>query len=153
VSDLPQAFFDLWRRLRSLRLAETALTDHLASLGKLPGGTLARIKEMQRLVADPADRLMLQLGMATPEAVQESLVATSGLRVWLGNNQTAALPAGIEALLAPGFTAKCGIRIVEAADGRVGFGLRGLPSDDELLEIFQRCSGAMVRFRLEEVAT
>jgi len=151
VSDLPQGFFDLWRRLRSLRLAETALTGHMASLGKLPAGTLARIKEMQRLVADPADRLMLQLGMATPAAVHESLVATSGLRVRSGNNHAAALPAGIEALLAPGFAVRSGIRIVEAADGRVGFGLRGLPSDDELLEIFQRCSGAMVWFRLEEV--
>ena len=152
VADLPQAFFDLWRRMRSLRLAENSLTDHLAGCGKLPAGTLARIKEMQRLVTDPADRLMLQLGLATPEAVHESLVATSGLRVWSESNHVSALPAGIDALLAPGFTAKSGLRIVEAADGRVAFGLRGLPSDEELLEVFQRCSGAMVRFRLEEVA-
>ena len=148
VADLPQAFSDLWRRMRSLRLAENALTDHLAGHGQLPAGTLARIKEMQRLVTDPADRLMLQLGMATPDTVHEALVATSGLRVWSGNNHAVALPPGIEALLAPGFAAKSGIHVVEAADGRVGFALRGLPSDEELLEVFQRCSGAMVRFRL-----
>lgn len=150
VADLPQTFFDLWRRMRALRLAETALTDHLASEGKLPAGTLARIKEMQRLVTDPADRLLLQLGIATRETVHESLVATSGLRVWSENGRATALPAGIESLLAPGFSVKSGIRIVEAVDGRVGLALRGLPSNDELLEVFQRCSGAMVRFRLEE---
>ena len=150
VADLPQAFFDLWRRMRALRLAEAALTDHLASEGKLPAGTLARIKEMQRLVTDPADRLLLQLGIATHETVHESLVATSGLRVWSENGRATALPAGIESLLAPGFSVKSGIRIVEAVDGRVGLALRGLPSNDELLEVFQRCSGAMVRFRLEE---
>jgi hypothetical protein len=152
VADLPQAFSDIWRRMRSLRLAESALTDHLAGKGQLPAGTLARIKEMQRLVTDPADRLILQLGMATPDTVHEALVATSGLRVWSGNNHAAALPPGIEALLAPGFAAKSGIHIVEAADGRVGFALRGLPSDDELLEVLQRCSGAMLRFRLEKEA-
>jgi adsorption protein B len=149
VSDLPQAFLDLWRRMRSRRLAEAALTDNLAGRGQLPAGTLARIKEMQRLVSDPADRLLQQLGMATPESVHAALVATSGLRVWAESNHIAAPPNGLEALLAPGFAAKSGLRIVEAADGRVGFGLRGLPSDDELLEIFQRCAGAMVRFRLE----
>lgn len=150
VADLPQAFFDLWRRMRALRLAEAALTDHLASEGKLPAGTLARIKEMQRLVTDPADRLLLQLGIATRDTVHESLVATSGLPVWSENGRATALPAGIESLLAPGFSMKSGIRIVEAVDGRVGLALRGLPSNDELLEVFQRCSGAMVRFRLEE---
>ena len=153
AADLPQAFFDLWRRMRALRLAEGALTDDLADRGKLPAGTLARIKEVQRLVTDPADRLMLQLGMATQETLHESLVATSGLRVWGESNHVAALPNGIGALLAPGFAAKAGIRIVEAADGRVGFGLRGLPSNDELLEVFQRCSGAMLRFRLEGAAS
>ena len=152
VADFPQAFVDLWRRMRALRLAESALTDHLAGAGKLPAGTLARIKEMQRLVTDPADRLLLQLGIATHETVHESLVATSGLRSWSENGRPAALPAGIESLLAPGFSAKAGIRIVEAVDARVGLGLRGLPSNDELLEVFQRCSGAMIRFRLEEAA-
>jgi hypothetical protein len=149
VADLPQAFFDFWRRMRSLRLAEGALTGHLASHSKLPAGTLARIKEMQRLVTDPADRLMLQMGMVSGETVHEALVATSGLRVWAQGNHVAALPPGIEALLAPGFAAKSGIRVVEASDGRVGLALRGLPSDQELLEVFQRCSGAAVRFRLE----
>ena len=153
VADLPQAIIDLWRRMRSLRLAESALTEHMASHGKLPAGTLARIKEMQLLVADPADRLMLQLGMATPETVHGSLVATSGLHVWSEHNHHTALPAGIEALLAPGFAEKSGIRIVEAADGRVGLSLRGLPSNEELLEVFQRCSGAMVRFRLERATS
>ena len=153
VADLPEAFFDLWRRMRSLRLAETALTDYLGEQGRLATGTMARIKEMQRLVSDPADRLMVQLGMATRESVHEALVATSGLRVWPEGSHATARPRGIEALLAPGFAEKSGLRVVEAAEGRVGFGLRGLPASEELLEVFQRCSGAMLRFRLEEEAT
>jgi hypothetical protein len=153
VADLPEAFFELWRRMRALRLAETALTDYLAEHGKLATGTMARIKEMQRLVSDPADRLMVQLGIATHESVHEALVATSGLRAWPEGGRATARPRSIEALLAPGFAEKSGISIVEAAEGRVGFGLRGLPASEELLEVFQRCSGAMLRFRLEEEAT
>ena len=149
VADLPEAFFELWRRMRALRLAETALTDYLADQGKLATGTMARVKEMQRLVSDPADRLMVQLGMATRESVYEALVATSGLRIWPEGVQATARPPGIDALLAPGFAQKSGIRIVEAADGRISFSLRGLPASEELLEVFQRCSGAMLRFRLE----
>jgi hypothetical protein len=149
VADLPEAFFELWRRMRALRLAETALTDYLAEQGKLASGTMARVKEMQRLVSDPADRLMVQLGMATRESVYEALVATSGLRIWPEGVQATARPPGIDALLAPGFAQKSGIGIVEAADGRISFSLRGLPASEELLEVFQRCSGAMLRFRLE----
>jgi hypothetical protein len=149
VADLPRTFHDLWLRLRALRLAESVLTDHLAAQGKLPAGTMARITEMQRLVSDPADRLMVQIGLVTRETVRESLVATSGLRLRPEAPRGQSLPRGIESLLAPGFAAKSGIRIVEASDGRVGFGLQGLPASDELLEVFQRCSGAMVSFRLE----
>ena len=149
VADLPGAFLDLWRRMRDLRLAEGAFVDDLVARGKLSAGIVTRVKEMQRLVSDPADRILLQLGVIAPDAVHDSLAATSGLGVWGAHHRGAARPRGIEALLAPGFARRTGINIVEATDGRVGFSLGGLPGSDDLMEVFQRCAGAMVRFRLE----
>lgn len=148
-ADLPPAFLDLWRGMRSRRLAEHAFIEYLLDNGKLSEELVARVRTMQTLVSDPADRLMVQLGLVGRDTIREALAATSGLRPWPEPAGEATEPPGIQALLAPGFAKRSGIFLVEAGAGRAGFGLRSLPTSEDLLEIFDRCAGAAFRFRLD----
>jgi len=122
--------------MENLMESKVLLSDHAV-----------RVKKMQRLIEGPADRLLLQLGLVNKKQLFQAMRQTSGLEV----AQAGDAPIGLEAeeLLAPGFAARSGIVIHQIRDDGITFRLTNLPSENDLIEVTERCAGMPVSFKIQ----
>ncbi len=144
----PPVFRRLWRKFMELRLAENALLGWLRNERMLSEEGMERVKAMQKLIAGPIDHLLIQLNVLTREQIWDGLLATSGLTACRRNATPHPLlkTAGV---LAPGFPERSGIFLSEVDGSCPVFGLRQLPTADDLTEVYERCDGAGAKFQLQ----
>ena len=146
-ADCPPAFLGTWRKLMGLRLSEAALMERMEEDQIVSAESAEQVRGMQKLIAGPLDRLLLQLNIISREQLREALRATSGLETGKATHEP---PAGnISELLAPGFSERSGILVSEIRISGPVFTLRQLPTESDLIELYERCDGAGAKFELE----
>jgi bacteriophage N4 adsorption protein B len=143
-ADTPEAFLGLWNDMARLGFAQDALLRHLVEAGAIDEENAARVRSMQRLVEDPVDRLLLQLGMVSRERVDTALRATSGLEAPEGADGS----LDGEGLLAPGFPERTGIAVRRVRDTGITLRLSGIPRTADIREIAERFAGTPLEFQL-----
>ena len=130
-----------------MRLSEAALMAKLQADKIVSLQQTEQVRQMQKLIAGPLDRLLLQLDIVSRKQLWEGLHATSGLDVTSNTREPS--EEGISELLAPGFADRTGIFVSEIRVSGPVFGLRQLPCEADLAEIFERCDSAGATFELE----
>lgn len=143
-ADGPGAFLAIWNDMARLGFAQDALLRHLVERGAIDEENAARVRSMQRLVDDPVDRLLLQLGMVPGDVVDAALRATSGLGV--PESGTSALDG--EGLLAPGFPERTGIEVGRVRDTGITLRLGGIPRPGDIREVAERFAGTPLEYQL-----
>jgi hypothetical protein len=145
--DTPSAFMKMWHDFMVLQFSQDFLIENLVESKVLLSDHAARVKKMQRLIEGPADRLLVQLGLVNKKQLFQAMRQTSGLEV----AQAGDAPIGLEAeeLLAPGFAARSGIAIHQIRDTGITFRLANLPSENDLIEVMERCAGMPVSFEIQ----
>ena len=137
----------MWHDFMVLQFSQDFLMENLVESKVLLSDHAVRVKKMQRLIEGPADRLLVQLGLVNKKQLFQAMRQTSGLEV----AQAADAPIGLEAeeLLAPGFAARSGIIIHQIRDDGITFRITNLPSENDLIEVTERCVGMPVSFKIQ----
>ena len=145
--DTPPAFMTMWHDFMVLRFSQDALLEYLIETGILLQEHATRVRQMQRLIAGPADRLLLQLGLISRKQMVQAIRQTSGLQV----AEALEHPTGLEAeeLLAPGFSQSSGISIHQIRDDGITFRVTNLPTEDDIRELMERCAGMPLKFEFD----
>jgi hypothetical protein len=144
AADLPSAHFALWRQMLKRKMAEDDLIGQLLRDRAITGDHVRRVREMQKLLSDPADRLLVQLGAVTRERVLYALMVVSGLPL----DDTSQPIKSSALLLPPALSRSSHLGVLAAENDLVVIGLCGLPTADELAEITQRFVGVSLVYRL-----
>jgi len=148
-TDTPPAFMKMWNDMLALKFSEAEVLEFFIDQGSLIQEHATRVREMQRLISGPVDRLLIQLGLVSKQQMQQALRQTTGLEL----ASTAEPPFGLEAeeLLAPGFGRQSGLAVHQIRDTGITFRLIGLPIREEIREVMERCSGMPLKFELDPI--
>jgi adsorption protein B len=146
-TDTPAAFMKMWNDMLALKFSEADVLEFFIDQGSLIQEHATRVREMQRLISGPVDRLLIQLGLVSKKQRQQALRQTTGLEF----ASTAEPPIGLEAeeLLAPGFGCQSGLAVHQIRDTGITFRLIGLPTRKEIHEVMERCTGMPLKFELD----
>lgn len=148
-TDTPPAFMKMWSDMLALRFAEAALMDFFIDAGVLIQEHANRVRDMQRLISGPVDRLLIQLGLVSKKQMHQALRQTTGLDVATDTETTPGLEA--EELLAPGFGRLSGFAVHQIRDAGITLRIKGLPTREEIREVMERCTGMPIKYELNPV--
>ncbi len=144
-SDTPAAFSRLWREFTALRFSQDALVEHLLSVEILSIANAQRIREARRLLAEPLDRVLIRLSLATPRQIFHAIRSTSALDV---AGDFTSQDEGVVDILAADHRKHSGISPRRAGSSGVTFHTARLPYPADTGEIMRRCDGVPWNFEL-----
>ncbi|MFZ4776197.1 MAG: glycosyltransferase [Terrimicrobiaceae bacterium] len=146
-TDAPHVFFKVWRDFLNRRLSEDLLIKRLIARELITEEYATHVREMQVLISGPVDRLLVQLQTVTSRQVWDVLKNSGGLSSPLSGPRPST--GRTEGLLAPGFSERTGITAYCLDEDGICFRLHGIPDPADLVEVFERCTGAPCSFELE----
>lgn len=141
----PMAFMRLWRNFTALRFPQDTLMDHLVAVELLTITHAEHIREARRLLAEPIDRVLLKLGLASPRQIFHAIRTTSALEI---TRQPVPPTDTLVGVLDEEHRTRSGIQPVHSDDAGVTFHIARLPSPDDATEIMHRCDGCAWKFEL-----
>lgn len=144
-SDTPAAFSRLWQEFTALRFSQDALVEHLLSVETLSFANAQRIREARRLLAEPLDRVLLRLSLATPRQIFHAIRSTSALDV---DRNPPLRDHGVQDILSADQRMHSGIAPHQADSHGVTFHTARLPNPADPGEIMRRCDGIPWSFQL-----